>query len=66
MMAKTEKLKSKKGFSLMELMIVIVIIGILAAGALVIFGDKSEEAKQAQTKKMFNEMATFLGVEMMS
>ena len=66
MLTKMEKLRSKKGFSLMELMIVIVIIGILAAGALVIFGDKSEEAKQASTKKMFGEMATYLGVEMMS
>ena len=66
MLTKIEKLKNKKGFSLMELMIVIVIIGILAAGALVIFGDKSEEAKQASTKKMFGEMATDLGVEMMS
>ena len=50
----------------MELMIVIVIIGILAAGSLIIFGDKGEKAKQASTKDMFGKMATFLGVEMMS
>ena len=66
MLAKVEKLRSKKGFSLMELMIVIVIIGILAAGSLIIFGDKGEKAKQASTKDMFGKMATYLGVEMMS
>ena len=66
MLTKIEKLRSKKGFSLMELMIVIVIIGILAAGSLIIFGDKGEKAKQASTKDMFGKMATFLGVEMMS
>ena len=66
MLTKMEKLRSKKGFSLMELMIVIVIIGILAAGSLIIFGDKGEQAKQASTKDMFGKMATFLGVEMMS
>ena len=66
MLKKIEKLRNKKGFSLMELMIVIVIIGILAAGSLIIFGDKGEKAKQASTKDMFGKMATFLGVEMMS
>ena len=49
----------------MELMIVIVIIGILAAGSLVIFGGKGEQAKQASTKDMFGKMTTYLGVEMM-
>ena len=64
-MEKIGTIKSRKGFSLMELMIVIVIIGILSAGALVIFGGKGEQAKQAATKGMFNEMSTYLGVEMM-
>ena len=66
MLTKINELRSKKGFSLMELMIVIVIIGILAAGSLIIFGDKGEKAKQASTKDMFGKMATYLGVEMMS
>ena len=45
------KIKKPRGFSLMELMIVIVIIGILAAGSLIIFGDKTESAKIAMAKK---------------
>ena len=34
-----------KGFSLMELMIVIAIIGILAAGGVMIFGSRAEQAR---------------------
>ena len=35
-----------KGFSLMELMIVIVLIGILSAGGIIFFGDRAEHAKK--------------------
>jgi len=52
----------QRAFSLMELMIVIVIIGILAAGSLIIFGDKTETAKEkvclhhyAQLKRMITQ-----------
>ena len=57
MLTKIEKLRNKKGFSLMELMIVIVIIGILAAGSLIIFGDKGEKAKQASTNETIRKKA---------
>ena len=40
-----QKVTVRCGFSLMELRIVIVIIGILAAGSLIVFGDKGEKAK---------------------
>ena len=50
----------KQGFSLMELMIVIVIIGILAAGSLIIFGDKTESAKIAMAKKNHTELSLSL------
>ena len=34
-----------KGFSLMELMIVILLIGILSAGGIIFFGDRAEQAR---------------------
>ena len=55
----------KKAFTLMELMIVIVIIGILAAGSLVIFGDKSEKAKIAVTKANHKSVVKFITYELM-
>ena len=55
----------QKGFSLMELMIVIVIIGILAAGSLVIFGDKGEKAKIAVTKANHKSVVKFITYELM-
>ena len=43
------------GFSLMELMIVIVIIGILAAGSLVIFSKSTTAAQTAVIKSQNNK-----------
>ena len=54
-----------RAFSLMELMIVIVIIGILAAGSLVIFGDKGEKAKIAVTKANHKSVVKFIAYELM-
>ena len=45
-----------RAFTLMELMIVIVIIGILAAGSLVIFSDKTTQAKIAVTKTNYKSI----------
>jgi len=55
----------RSGFSLMELMIVIVIIGILAAGSLVIFGGKSEKAKIAVAKANHQQVVRFIAYELM-
>ena len=55
----------RRAFTLMELMIVIVIIGILAAGSLIIFGDKSEKAKEAVAKANFQSVVTSIATEMM-
>ena len=49
----------------MELMIVIVIIGILAAGSLVIFGDKGEKAKIAVAKTNHKSVVKFITYELM-
>ena len=54
-----------RAFTLMELMIVIVIIGILAAGSLVIFGDKGEKAKIAVTKANHKSVVKFIAYELM-
>ena len=51
------------GFSLMELMIVIVIIGILAAGSLIIFGDKGEKAKKTVAEANYKEIVNFIKME---
>jgi len=53
----------KHGFSLMELMIVIVIIGILAAGSLIVFGDKTEKAKINTAKANLKTISKWLAVE---
>ena len=55
----------QKAFSLMELMIVIVIIGILAAGSLVIFGDKGEKAKIAVTKTIHKQTLKYIAFELL-
>ena len=59
-----QKVTVRCGFSLMELMIVIVIIGILAAGSLVIFGDKSEEAKIAISKTNYKSLIKYVRMEL--
>ena len=53
-----------RAFTLMELMIVIIIIGILAAGSLVIFGDKGEKAKIAVSKTNHKQVVKFIYVEL--
>ena len=55
----------QKAFTLMELMIVIVIIGILAAGSLIIFGDKSEKAKIAVAKSNHKSATKYIKTEVM-
>ena len=50
----------------MELMIVIVIIGILSAVGMVMFGGQAEKAKIAATKSIHKQVTTFIVVEMMN
>ncbi len=47
----TEKLLDRRGFSLVELVIVIVVLGILASFAIPRFGSMSESSKIAATKE---------------
>jgi len=53
----------QKAFTLMELMIVIVIIGILSAVRMVIFGGQAEEAKIAVTKTNHRTATKFIQIE---
>ena len=55
-----------RAFTLMELMIVIVIIGILSAVGMVMFGGQAEKAKIASTKSIHKQVATYITVEMMN
>jgi len=58
-------LKTKqKAFTLMELMIVIVIIGILAAVGLTVFGGQAEKAKIASSKANFNSLIKYVKMEL--
>ena len=50
----------------MELMIVIVIIGILSAVGMVMFGGQAEKAKIASTKSIHKQVVTYITVEMMN
>ena len=59
-----QKVTVRCGFSLMELMIVIVIIGVLAAGSLVIFGDKGEKAKIAVSKTNYKSLIKYVRMEL--
>ena len=55
----------QRAFTLMELMIVIVIIGILAAVGMDTFGGQSEKAKIAARKSNFNMVVKYIHVELM-
>ena len=59
-----QKVTVRSGFSLMELMIVIVIIGILAAGSLIVFGDKGEKAKIAVSKTNYKSLIKYVRMEL--
>ena len=60
------KRKFKRAFTLMELMIVIVIIGILATVGMVMFGGQAEKAKIASTKSIHKQVVTYITIEMMN
>jgi prepilin-type N-terminal cleavage/methylation domain-containing protein len=55
---KKAKKKKKNGFTLIELMIVVVIIGILAALAIPRFSSSSTKAKQSEAKENLKEIYT--------
>ena len=55
----------QRAFTLMELMIVIVIIGILSAVGMVMFGGQSEKAKIAAMQTIHNKIVKTVAFEMM-
>ena len=54
---------AKQAFTLMELMIVIVIIGILAAVGIVMFGGQAEKAKISSSKANHKNICKYVTVE---
>ena len=61
-LARPHRLRSR-GFSLVELMVVIVIIGLLAGTVIVMFGGQTEDAKvttaRAQVQQLYNEISVY-------
>src|SRR5690606_35956411 len=57
------KLRNNKGFTLIELMIVVVIIGILAAIAIPRFTQVSNQAKQAEAPPILKQMCSLAEAE---
>ena len=55
----------QRAFTLMELMIVIVIIGILSAVGMVMFGGQAEKAKIAAAKSNHKSVVKYISVEVM-
>ena len=56
---------TQRAFTLMELMIVIVIIGILSAVGMVMFGGQSEKAKIAVAKSNHKSATKYIKIEVM-
>jgi prepilin-type N-terminal cleavage/methylation domain-containing protein len=54
-------LRNSKGFTLIELMIVVVIIGILAAIAIPKFSEVSNRAKNAEAQPIMKQICTLAG-----
>lgn len=65
-MKKNAKLLKTKAFSLIELMVVIVIIGILAIGYVKLFGSGSTKAMEAKSKDGYSKVVEYITVEMLA
>jgi len=55
----------RRGFTLLELMVVIVIIGVLATVAILQYGNQIEKSRSAEVKNIFGSLRTLCGAQYM-
>ena len=61
-MTKRKRLSVRKGFSLVEMIVVVVIIGIISGGVMLASGDLTEKSRYRQAEKDLDSIVSAVGI----